>query len=169
MTMSLNRTRILFVLLLTAAVQTAWCETLISGKVERVVDGNTLEVTTAKEGSYRIVLKGIDCPELGQEYGLAAKQLLEKWLLHRDVVVHLSGKDRQKNYIGIVLLEDNLDVRMALLAHGLAWTSEKDAEPDLETIRIQAAAERKGLWAQNDPTPPWIYRRLQSMSAPKSR
>src|SRR5688500_13042566 len=137
--------------------------------VTQVFYGNTLEVATSANEYYRIVLVGIDCPELTQEYGAEAKAALEKWALHQTVVVRIYGKDRLKNYIGIVFLPDQTDVRLVLLTRGLAWTTEKAPDADLESIRAEAAAERKGLWKQEKPTPPWIYRRQESMQEAKSR
>lgn len=141
----------------------------IDGTVSAVFDGNTLEVVTDKNESYRVVLAGIDCPELSQEYGTEAKSVLEKCVLHQKVVLFIYGKDRFKNYIGVVFLHDQEDVRIRLLTSGLAWTSEKTPDPELESVRAAAAATKKGLWKQNNPTPPWIYRRQRSMQEAKSR
>ena len=38
----------------------------------------------------------------------------------------MRGKDRLGNYVGIVLLEEAVDVRVHLLEEGLAWTAEKE-------------------------------------------
>ena len=48
------------------------------GKVVTVIDGNTLEVVGEDNETYKILLYGIDCPELEQEFGARAKKLLEK-------------------------------------------------------------------------------------------
>lgn len=139
----------------------------ISGKVIEVIDGNTIEVLAEDKTTYKIVFAGVDSPELTQEYGEKAKQYLEKMLLKQQVRVQFQGKDRKGNYIAVVI-KDKLDPRIELLKEGLAWTSEKDPLPELESIRIKAQQRGKGLWKESNPTPPWIYRRQLSMMQPKS-
>ena len=144
-------------------------ENQIRGNVVTVFDGNTLEVSAGDNDRYRIVLLGIDCPELGQEYGHEAASLLRKMMLGNEVLVKLHGKDRSKNYIGVVLLKDGTDIRTILLHEGLAWTAEKDPLAELEALRLDAVRKKSGLWALEAPVAPWIYRRQQSMMRPKSR
>jgi micrococcal nuclease len=33
-----------------------------------------------------------------------------------------------------------------------------------ELIRVKAQEKGKGLWKETDPTPPWTYRRQQTMT-----
>src|SRR6478736_5467353 len=61
----------------------------ISGKVVSVIDGNTLQVIDDAKETYKILLHGIDCPELEQEYGAKAKKLLEKLVLEKEVQVKI--------------------------------------------------------------------------------
>jgi len=55
-----------------------------------------------------------------------------------------------------------------LLETGLAWTAERDPIQELEAIKEKARAKGKGLWKDQDPTPPWIYRRQQTLTQLKS-
>lgn len=135
--------------------------------VTAVIDGNTLEVLTENKERYKIMLAGVDSPELTQAYGETAKKHLEKLLLRKEVTVKFEGKDRKGNYLAVVFKGD-VDARISLLKEGLAWTSEKDPLPELETYRVTAQEKGKGLWREENPTPPWIYRREQSMMQPKS-
>jgi endonuclease YncB( thermonuclease family) len=125
-------------------------------------------LATEKNEIYTIALMGIECPGPGQSYGDHAIRFLEKRLLHRRVTAHIYGKDRSKNYLAVVTVEGR-DVRLELLKAGLAWTAEKNPLRELEVHRLEAAAGKKGLWSEENPTPPWIYRRQQSMAHPKSR
>ena len=140
---------------------------IISGKVITVIDGNTLEVFTSENETYKILLFGIDSPELGQEFGEKAKLHLEKLILNKSVNIEIQGKDRLGNRFGIIKNED-LDPRKELLQEGLAWTSEKQPLPELEVIKEKAREKGKGLWKEQDPTPPWAYRRQQTMAQFKS-
>lgn len=141
----------------------------IVGEVTAIHDGNTIEVATKDNEVYRVVLMGIDCPELSQEYGSEAKDFLSQWLLHQEVLVQIHGKDRFRNYVGVVLVDEGLDVRLALLEEGLAWTSERDVIPELEMIRLEAVRDKKGLWHDEAAVAPWIFRRQQTMIEAKSR
>ncbi len=137
-------------------------------KVISVIDGNTIEMIADDNETYTIMLYGIDSPELGQEFGEQAKKFLEKRILNKKVNVNIQGKDRWGNRLGIVLIEGTVDPRYELLEAGLAWTAERNPIQDLETIRETARNKGKGLWKEQDPTPPWIYRRQQTMTQFKS-
>ena len=145
-----------------------WANDQTTGKVVTVIDGNTVEVIGEDNETYKILLNGIDCPELGQEFGAKAKKVLEKLVLEKDVVIKIQGKDRLGNRLGIIIVEGKDDPRFELLKEGLAWTSEKNPIEELETIKENARLKNKGLWKEEKPTPPWIYRRQQTMLQPKS-
>jgi micrococcal nuclease len=140
---------------------------VIAGKVVTVIDGNTLEIFTPENETYKILLFGIDCPELGQEYGEKAKRFLEKLILNKEVSVEIQGKDRWGNRLGIILIE-GVDPREELLQEGLAWTSERNPIESFEAMKEKSKDKGKGLWKEQNPTPPWIYRRQQTMMQPKS-
>ena len=138
------------------------------GKVVEVIDGNTLKVVSTENETYRIVLLGIDCPELGQKYGDKARKCLEKLALRKNVTVQLHSKDRWGNYIAVITTtKENLDPRFQLLEEGLAWTSETEPQPELESTRTLAREKGKGIWKEKQPTPPWEFRKQQSMTEPK--
>lgn len=154
-------------LLVCCALSGAFANDSMPGKVVSVVDGNTIEMHGSDQEKYIIVLAGIDSPELTQAYGDEAKRYLEKLLLQKEVTVHFQGKDRKGNYLAVVL-KGKMDARVELLKEGLAWTAEKDPLPDLEAHRTTAQEKGRGLWKEENPTPPWIHRRQQSTMQPKS-
>jgi micrococcal nuclease len=140
----------------------------VEAKVVAVVDGNTLKVQGEDNETYTITLLGIDCPELEQEFGKEARVFLEKVVLKKNVKVEFQGKDRWGNRLAIIRLKGEVDVRIELLKAGLAWTAERNANSELETIRTTAQQKGKGLWKSNEPTPPWIFRRQQTRLQEKS-
>ncbi len=144
-----------------------WAKEVITGKVVTVIDGNTLEVYTNENETYKILLFGIDSPELGQEYGEKAKRLLEKLILDKNVSVEIQGKDRWGNRLGIILI-DGKDPREQLLEEGLAWTAERQPIQEFEEIKEKARQKNRGLWKEQEPTPPWAFRRQQTMTQPKT-
>lgn len=140
----------------------------VRGKVIAVIDGNTFQVRDQDKRIHKILLTGIDCPELEQEYGLEAKKFLEKMILHKDVTIYDKGKDRLGNPLVEVKIKGVKDPRIELLKEGLAWPDEKNTRTDLEYLRESAQLRGKGLWKQSNPTPPWVYRREQTLSTRKN-
>jgi micrococcal nuclease len=78
------------------------------------------------------------------------------------VEINVVGKDRWGNQQATVIM-NGLDIRMELLKEGLAWTAERNPLPELESVKELARKSTKGLWKQDNPTPPWTYRRQQTM------
>ncbi len=158
---------IIVIVLMSIGISTK-AEEVLKGKVINVIDGNTFELMAEDNESYKIVLFGVDSPELGQEYGDKAKKLLEKLLLNKSITTTIQGKDRWGNRLGVTVLEKDLDPRIELLSAGLAWTAEKNPLQELEAVKEKAKQKGKGLWKETDPTPPWIYRRQQTMLQAKT-
>jgi len=162
------KSHFIIVLIILGSLNAAIADDHITGKVITVVDGTTVHVQAADKQIYNVRLFGIDSPELTQEYGDDARKLLEKLVLEKSVTIKIVGKDRWGRYLGEMMIDGKVDPRIELLEQGLTWTSEKSPAPELEEYRVKAQQRGKGLWKQADPTPPWIYRRQQSMLQPKS-
>ncbi|RAW02680.1 thermonuclease family protein [Pseudochryseolinea flava] len=154
---------ILMALLAVLSAFSACANDLVEGTVVSVLDGNTIEVAGKDQQKYKLVLTGIDCPELGQAYGEEAKSFLEKMILHKNVTIAVEGKDRWGNRLAVVKIKGVKDPRIDLLKEGLAWTAEKNSDPELDGYKLKAQEKGKGLWQSENPTPPWTYRRQQTM------
>ncbi|MEQ1844002.1 MAG: thermonuclease family protein [Nitrospira sp.] len=132
----------------------------ISGHVVSVLDGDTLEVLNSGHPE-RIRLSGIDCPEKRQAYGQKAKQVASALAFGKEVTVQTHGKDKYKRIIGDVILEDGTNVNHELVKQGWCWWYRKYAPGDmvLEGLEKEARDERKGLWIDPAPMPPWEWRK----------
>ena len=159
---------IIVLLVLSCASVITYAGEEIKAVVTTVIDGNTIEIETSDHDTYKILLLGVDSPELGQDYSEQAKKFLEKILLHKSVTILVHGKDRLGNRLGEIRIDSGVDARRELVKAGLAWTSEKEPIAELETLKEQARTKGKGLWREDNPTPPWTYRRQQSMNQLKS-
>jgi micrococcal nuclease len=142
--------------------------TEITGKVISVVDGNTVEFQTVDNDVFKFVLSGIDAPELSQEFGEEAKKFLEKLVMGEEAIIIIEGKDRLGNRVGTLKYGKYKDPRPELLEKGLAWTVEKNPKSEFEILKEVAKSHEKGLWEQPNPTPPWTFRRQQTMLTAKS-
>lgn len=154
--------KVIIFLLASSAHFTLLAGDTLSGKVKSVIDGNTLEIEGDNSETYTIQLAGIDSPELGQEYGDHAKAHLEKLTLQKNVTISIVGKDRWGNQQATLMM-GTVDIRLELLKEGLAWTAERNPQPELESVKEFAKKNTKGLWSKENPTPPWVYRRQQTM------
>ena len=128
-------------------------------KVIAVIDGDSLLVLhdSLKE---KVILYGIDCPELKQEFGPQAKQFTDKCVYGKAVSISEHGHDRSGRTIGEVFLPDGSNLNQELVRQGLAWWSDKYAPDDqsLKQYHDAAKAARLGLWTSAKPIAPWLFR-----------
>jgi endonuclease YncB( thermonuclease family) len=79
----------------------------------------------------------------------------------KDVTIQTHGHDKYKRTLGDVLLPDGTSVNHALVKDGWCWWYRKYAPGDtvLEGLEAKAREEKKGLWADPQPVPPWEWRK----------
>jgi endonuclease YncB( thermonuclease family) len=129
-----------------------------------VRDGDSIAAYGPEDALVNIRLYGIDAPEYKQPYGLQAKKRLSKLLGKREFQVEPMDTDRYGRTVALLRLPDGALVNEALVAEGAAWVYEqycREAElcRHLRELQDTARAERRGLWAEADPTPPWEWRK----------
>lgn len=134
-----------------------------TGKVVGIQDGDT--ITILRNGRQaRVRLDGVDCPELGQPFGRNARERVSALAFGQVVVVRESsgraGRDRYRRVLGQVILPDGRNLNRLLVAEGLAWWYRRYAPRDvgLAGLEERAREARLGLWADEDPEPPWLWR-----------
>jgi micrococcal nuclease len=131
----------------------------ISGEVVAVLDGDTIDVLSQGKAA-RVRLAGIDCPEKSQAFGMQAKKLTSDLCFGRNVRVRIATTDRYGRNIGFVTLPDGRSLSEEILRAGLAWWYRDYSKDErLGALEREARLARRGLWADADPTPPWVYRR----------
>lgn len=144
------------ILLFTPSVEAA---VPFTGKVVAVLDGDTIEVLHNGKAE-RIRLHGVDCPEKKQAFGQKAKQFTSSLVFGKTVVVVPSKKDRYKRTVGDVFLPDGVNVSYELVKAGLGWWYRKYSDDViLAGLEWEAQLERRGLWTDPSPIPPWEWRK----------
>lgn len=135
------------------------------GKVISIADGDTLTVLDSQQQTHKVRLSGIDAPEKSQAFGQASKQSLGDQVYGKLVVIDWNKRDRYGRIIGKVLLGSQ-DINLMQIQRGMAWHYKKyENEQDVEDRSIYGQAEyiaqrdRRGLWEDSNPTPPWDYRK----------
>ena len=134
---------------------------IFTGKVVGVSDGDTLKVM--HEGrAEKVRLADIDCPEKAQPYGQKAKQFASDLAFAQVVTVIVHGLDRYGRSIGEVTLADGRLLNRELVKAGLAWWYRRySKDTSYEALESEAKADKRGLWRDSDPTPPWEWRRTK--------
>ena len=133
---------------------------LLTGKVVRVADGDTITLLV-DQTQHRIRLHGIDCPERGQPFGTKAKQFTSNLVFGQTVTARVVDVDRYGRQVCRVTLPDGKDLSAELVRAGLAWWYRHYAPDDEELAKLEAEAreEKRGLWVDPEPVPPWEWRK----------
>lgn len=150
--------------LLLVAGNAACAETIV-GRVVGIADGDTVTVLDASKTQHKIRLAGIDAPEQKMPFAKCAKEHLSDLVFSKDVEVQTSKKDRYGRWVAIILV-DGFDANLAMVKAGMAWHykqyEREQSAPDRQlyaNAENQARSQRSGLWRDDNPTPPWEYRK----------
>ena len=133
-----------------------------AGKVVGVSDGDTITVLRNRT-PIKVRLHGIDCPEIGQDFGSRAKAFTSELVFGQVVKVVPWDTDRYGRAVADVILADGRILNHEVVRAGLAWRYRKYA-PDIGTLaELEAVARdaKRGLWSQPNPVPPWEWRRTK--------
>jgi endonuclease YncB( thermonuclease family) len=129
-----------------------------------VADGDTLTLRCGWVGAFRQVtvrLAEVDAPEKRQAYGQRSRQSLALMCFGTLATMRPEGEDRYRRTVARVECRGE-DVSEAQARTGAAWFS-KDygKDPVVKVLADEAKRERRGLWADPRPMPPWDWRRMQ--------
>lgn len=152
----------------------------VEGIVTKVSDGDTIHVKDDLGSKLKIRLYGIDAPETeksnkktghvskaGQPYGEEAWKALEEKIYRKRVMVEIMDIDRYKRMVSIIKLNGrNINKEMVAEGHAWAYRQYLDRPYASEYIATeeQARIKKLGLWKQNNPQPPWEFRKMQKQN-----
>ena len=132
------------------------------GRVIKVIDGDTIWVKTNNK-HIKIRLSYIDAPELKQTYGVRSKNFLTNLILDKNVQINANKKDRYNRHLGEVYIhnvDESVFVNAKMLKSGNAWIYLKHRDNSyLKNLENYARIKKIGLWSEETPVEPWIYRR----------
>lgn len=130
------------------------------GKGQRIQDGDTLTVRGDGLEFVIVRLSAIDAPERGQAFGNVAKKELTAKCLNRSIQVVSVGKDGRGRTVGDVSC-DGIQMQEYMVRNGFAWVSDKYAQnyPQLYSLQQEAMQRQIGLWADENPMRPDIFRK----------
>lgn len=138
---------------------------ILWGTVMRVKDGDTVVIRPSEGGQfYTCRLYGIDAPEKDQRYGDEATKALKSLILGKGVMISTTGDRTYGREVCIIEL-GGVDINREMVRMGYAWAYRKylDSPYASEYIEAENRARAKGLglWRDNNPMPPWEFRRLK--------
>lgn len=136
----------------------------LQAKVVKVTDGDTVVLSPVEGGEYfKCRLWGIDTPEGKQTYGDEATAALKHLVLGQVVQVETTGDKTHNREVCRISL-DGKDINLAMIQGGHGWAYRKYLRKPYKDSYIQAETEAKskrtGLWADDNPIPPWEYRAM---------
>ena len=92
---------------------------------------------------------------------------IETQVAGKFVVVDYDKRDRYRRILGKVMLNDE-DMNLEQVRAGLAWhykKYQKEQSPEdrefYSESEIEARKDKRGLWYDANPVPPWEYRELK--------
>lgn len=128
------------------------------GKVTRVLDGDTIEVLQDKK-PVRIRLANIDAPEKTQAFGRWSMNQLKGLVAAQPVTVTYTQTDRYGRIIGNVFITNGTEASRFMVQSGAAWVYERyNTDKALPDLQREAQKQKRGLWADSQPMPPWEWR-----------
>ncbi len=142
---------------------------VLRGLVSEVPDGRSV-VVISNGRKVTVFLKGVDAPELKQDFGDVARQHLASLVL--DKAVEIDFSELKSGYVIGKVIYNQVDIGLQVIRDGAAWYDEKngrsltEAERDVYAAAEQAArSELRGLWQDGSPMPPWEWRRAEAQKA----
>lgn len=137
---------------------------MITGKVVRVTDGDTITIQTY-QGKEKVRLAQIDAPEIShfgskaQSYGKEAGGYLRQLVMNKNVRVEVEAVDQYRRNVGTVYVGGN-NINREMVKNGYAWVYRQYAH-DLALMNLEriARAKRIGLWSLDNPIYPPDFRK----------
>ena len=151
-------------LLLDVTPASAWKASFL-----HAADGDSFTVRRLDSGQkLNIRLYGIDAPEQRQAFSQVARRNLIALLKGRDLDVHPMYSDPYHRVVAVVYAgsrkgEAPICVNAEQLCAGMAWYYPSYCKAPFcakwKRIEQKARTERRGLWQDRAPVPPWQWRR----------
>mgnify|MGYP001469147289 CR=1 FL=1 len=130
----------------------------MKGTVIRVIDGDTIDLFHERK-PVRIRLANIDAPEKKQAYGRWSLQKLNSLVIGQPVTVTYTQSDRYGRILGRVVSKNGIEANRYMVQSGAAWVYDRyNTDNALPALQKEAQKEKRGLWADVNPIPPWEWR-----------
>jgi endonuclease YncB( thermonuclease family) len=151
----------------------------VNGIVTSTTDGS--HITVNNNGTEIFVqLHCIDAPIItkirrnepwlskpGQPYAGRAFMSLSNKVLHKQVRIDIMRMNHRHQAVAVVWVEGR-NINLEMVTEGLAWADRKckkrAADAEYLAAEEQARSRKTGLWAQENPRPPWEFRKIRKLN-----
>jgi endonuclease YncB( thermonuclease family) len=153
----------------------------VPGKVEKVIDGDTLRLADETDSKGRVHtgavlgIRGIAAPALDQPFGKQAHERLKELIEGKAIIRNgPTARAYREGNTWFFRTEKGESLALLMISEGLAWTVEAELEdkhrkptdvkkvvPETEAwlkAEREAREAKRGLWADKDPVRPWEWR-----------
>lgn len=102
-----------------------------------------------------------------QAFGTRAKQFTGDLAFGKTVTLRVHDVDRYGRQVAEIILPDGRNLNHEIVRAGFAWWYRQYARNDkeLERLETEARAAKRGLWADDNPVPPWEFRKTKALAA----
>jgi endonuclease YncB( thermonuclease family) len=164
-TSMINFASILFIVLFVLAPFNCAAE---STTVVAAIDAqHTLTVVIDGFNRKQVRLYGIDIPDEGQPFGVAATRRLKR-LTRQPFRLETLRQDEQGRAVALLTTLEGRSINAMMVAQGYAWVRgnlcRKAFCSDWMASQINAKRQKIGLWSQPAPQPPWQWRKANGQS-----
>lgn len=139
-------------------------------RVARIIDADTIDVTTPAGEAVRIRVLDIDAPERAQPGGSQATAWVQAALsIGEPVDLVGDSSDRYGRRLSHVRHDGGQDLAAGLVASGHAWRWTHGDRPDLDALAKAARDAGRGLWADPAAIDPAAWRKLTAAEREAAR
>lgn len=122
-------------------------------------DGDTVKIVDNLT-EYKLRITDIDAPERNQTYGKKSRRALRQLCENTSVQVIIKGVDKYQRQLGELICNQQ-DVSAYMLNNGHAWFNKRYSnKTDLSQAEQYARIKKLGLWQDEKPMAPWVWRHL---------
>ena len=132
----------------------------LSGIVTEVQDGDSLTLVNWRY-TYKMRLADIDAPEWRQKHGKDSRASLFHMCGLKKATAETKGEDRYGRTLARMTCA-GVDANAEQVRRGWAWVYVQYAPKNspLYSLEREARLEKRGLWVDDEPVPPWEWRKL---------
>jgi endonuclease YncB( thermonuclease family) len=145
-------------LLITIFALTATITGTMTGRVVRVVDGDTIIILTEGNKQERIRLAEIDAPEKGQPFCDKSTKFLAGMVAGKTVSIEFKARDMYGRILGAVIV-DGRSVNEEMVKMGLAWKYYYSRDKRIARLEAEARRKKLNIFSEANPVNPYYYRR----------
>lgn len=134
-----------------------------AAEVISIADGDTLTVLEDRR-QVKIRLANIDAPEKAQAFGQRSRESLAELCFRKDASYETQTIDKYGRTVAVVKCA-GVEANRAQVDRGMAWVYTKyNKDSALPALQDAARSEKRGLWRDPEPVPPWEWRRTKTAS-----